>query len=237
VEVRAIDNGGKPGLGAGDTLRLIFDTPTNTPDPSSASSIASFLNFSASLGESYTGTWDDVQTLSIQILNDSATSPYKFTKIGALKVSTQVGIRTADESSLFAVSSRILTEGSWGQHSPPSLVSVIAANGENSSAGLDSNDTITLTFDIDTNEPVAATRSDIDLFLSFSAQIGVDYRGVWITPKILSVVVRNASHAAHANEGWEPACGCKVRGWTPKCRRVVYGLHVHRDIGWLVGCA
>ncbi|MHC4202057.1 MAG: LamG domain-containing protein, partial [Planctomycetota bacterium] len=77
----------------------------------------------------------------------------------------------------------------------PFIVSVTAAG---SDPGLTDGDTLTIVFDVDTNEPGVATKADIDGLINFDPAslgrtLGESYTGAWTAPDTLVITVLNAA--------------------------------------------
>jgi hypothetical protein len=146
-------NGLAPGLSNNDTLTVVFDRDTNVPAVGSVSDINDLFAFTASLGSDYTGQWSSVTTLLITLVNTTAAGTSAQTRVNALQLTILAGgnLKSADLSSDSSTSSAVLRRGSWGNHSTaPSISSVVAADG-GSAAGLNINDTLTVTFNDSTN--------------------------------------------------------------------------------------
>ena len=62
------------GYGAGDTLTLRFDVPTDTPPAATRVQVDRLLAFSQHLGLDYTGAWHDASTLRITIVAPTTTT-------------------------------------------------------------------------------------------------------------------------------------------------------------------
>lgn len=71
VSIEAADNGNGPGINAGDTITIRFNTETNQPPAALKSEIDSLLDFGLekSLGSNYSGIWLDKQTLVVTVLD------------------------------------------------------------------------------------------------------------------------------------------------------------------------
>jgi len=79
----------------------------------------------------------------------------------------------------------------------PILVSATADDPDDALGVIDAGDTITLVFDQDTNTPVVATKSDLDLLVDFGSNVlGTNYTGNWNgTQDTLTISVADATGA------------------------------------------
>merc|ERR1712054_459609 len=195
VSTTASDAGNASGLNTGDKITIVFDRHTNVPGVSTKSDVDVLLNFSATLGTTYVGTWLSLSVLELKLTNVynrfdddhtslnyadiSSTAPYKDTKVGTLSVTVKAGgyLQSADLSSVHSTSSDVLI-GSWGDHSAPEIVSVTASEGGAVESGFGAGDTITVVFDKQTSLPVEPTKSGVDSLFMFSSYLGDDYSGV-----------------------------------------------------------
>merc|ERR1712178_115777 len=58
-----------------------------------------------------------------------------------------------------------------------------------SSPGLNTGDKITVVFDRHTNVPAVSTKTGVDTLLSFSATLGTNYTGVWLSLSVLQITI------------------------------------------------
>merc|ERR1712054_327665 len=213
VSTTASDAGNASGLNTGDKITIVFDRHTNVPGVSTKSDVDVLLNFSATLGTTYVGTWLSLSVLELELTNVynrfdedhtslnfadiSSTAPYKDTKGGTLIVTVKAGgyLQSADLSSVHSTSSDVLI-GSWGDHSAPEIVSVTASEGGVSESGIGNGDTITIVFDKQTSLPVVNTKLLVDQFLHFSSYLGDDYSGVWTSYTTVKITLVDVTHAA-----------------------------------------
>ncbi len=75
----------------------------------------------------------------------------------------------------------------------PQIVRVVAADPDNLDAEYGAQDTITVYFDRATDQPDVATRADVDMIFMFEPPLGNDYRGTWVTPRQLEIMIVDAS--------------------------------------------
>jgi REJ domain/Fibronectin type III domain len=74
--------------------------------------------------------------------------------------------------------------------SGPVITSFVASDPDNLDSIYSDNDVLTVTFDVATNEPAAASKSDIDALFTFNpADIGTAYTGSWTSPTTLVITV------------------------------------------------
>lgn len=65
--MEARDTGDQAGMGVGDSILIQFSTDTNAPNVNSKEAIDHLIRFSASIGSSYTGTWETPKSLILTI--------------------------------------------------------------------------------------------------------------------------------------------------------------------------
>ena len=103
----------------------------------------------------------------------------------SLTVKASGDLTSEDRSSVLSTATSTLS-GSWGDHAAPAIVSTTASDG-GSSPGLNTGDKITVVFDRHTNVPAVSTKAGVDTLLSFSATLGTDYTGVWLSLSVLEL--------------------------------------------------
>ena len=121
------------------------------------------------------------------------TAPYKNTRVNSaqwgngmsLTVKASADLTSEDRSSVLSTATSTLS-GSWGDHAAPAIVSTTASDG-GSSPGLNTGDKITVVFDRHTNVPAVSTKTGVDTLLSFSATLGTNYTGVWLSLSVLEL--------------------------------------------------
>jgi hypothetical protein len=79
--------------------------------------------------------------------------------------------------------------------SGPAIVSLAADDPDNGDAIYSNGDRLKMIFDEDTNQPAAATKSEIDGLLEFNAGIGMDYYGSWPNAQTLEIIITDAGIA------------------------------------------
>ena len=174
---------------AGGPIRIgTFDT-----------SIVTFTNSSVfTLAEPYAGeTADYVKlyggsrtTALLTITNTSTADPYK-TRVGGLRMAVRqlAGLRSSDLTSEPSVVEATLG-GSWGPQPAPKVTSVVASDVDQEPGvgtgeiSLSFGDTLTVSFDSATNAPDLDTAAKINAALNFSASIGSNYVGSWLTRRL-----------------------------------------------------
>ena len=78
----------------------------------------------------------------------------------------------------------------------PEIVSVVADDPDNEDQVYSSGDTITITFNADTDQPTVATKSDLDRIFIFDPPLGTDYAGEWLDPKTLQITILEIDDAS-----------------------------------------
>merc|ERR1712054_744255 len=134
---------------------------------------------------------DDATVSGSTKCNDTA--PYKNTRVNSaqwgngmsLTVKASADLTSEDRSSVLSTATSTLS-GSWGDHAAPAIVSTTASDG-GSSSGLNTGDKITVVFDRHTNVPAVSTKTGVDTLLSFSATLGTNYTGVWLSLSVLEL--------------------------------------------------
>ena len=71
----------------------------------------------------------------------------------------------------------------------PRVVRVVADDPDNTDTSYGAGDTITIFFDVNTNQPNVATKNDLDRIFVFNPSLGDDYTGVWLTPSVLVITI------------------------------------------------
>ena len=71
----------------------------------------------------------------------------------------------------------------------PQIVRVLVEDADNVDTICGTGDTITVFFDVGTDQPAVATKSDLDHIFNFSPSIGEDYSGVWLSPNVLQITI------------------------------------------------
>merc|ERR1712086_918327 len=78
----------------------------------------------------------------------------------------------------------------------PEILSVTAAEGGASEAGIGLGDTITVVFDKQTTLQAVDTKIGVDELFDFSSYIGDDYTAVWTSYTTVQITIVDATHAA-----------------------------------------
>ncbi|MFC1671673.1 hypothetical protein ACFL01_00920 [Planctomycetota bacterium] len=183
-------------LGMGDTLTIIFDINTNTPMAATAFDIEQFISFTAghTLGTSYSGTWENPKKLRINTMDSDGNVDLGDTLTiggGLLKDASGWSVACTDSSAI---------SGDWGVVPPaPSIISAVGDDPDDMDSSLSTGDKLTITFDINTNQPAVATSGDIDNLMEFAGgarYLGTSYWGWWVTPKKLEISVSDGGGAS-----------------------------------------
>eukprot|EP00003_Mantamonas_plastica_P032645 TRINITY_DN897_c0_g3_i9.p1 TRINITY_DN897_c0_g3~~TRINITY_DN897_c0_g3_i9.p1 ORF type:complete len:1090 (+),score=343.75 TRINITY_DN897_c0_g3_i9:1589-4858(+) len=164
---------------AGDTLLLVFAEPTNEPVVGSKAALDHLFNFSVSIGNDYTGSWLNSTHLLITLTDvPSSVGVSVIPRIGDLVVSTNfpnpTGVKNQAETSLETLAS-VAVSGDWGQKQPE-IVKVVYPSSPFILVG----DKILVIFDVPTNQPIVATKEDVDRVVQFCQPIAKNYTGRWI---------------------------------------------------------
>jgi hypothetical protein len=161
---------GEIGAGAGDTVTIVFDTPTNEP-AIAAADVATKLVLSAgswgTAGNGLSAAWTDATTLVVTLGTDATVK-----KGAAVTIDLSAGITDIGEESAASTSS-LAIGGTFGSQTP-AISSITAAEAGANEVGAGADDTVTIVFDTPTNQPAIAA-ADIATKLALSA-------GSWGTP-------------------------------------------------------
>ncbi|XP_078656153.1 uncharacterized protein LOC144902533 isoform X2 [Branchiostoma floridae x Branchiostoma belcheri] len=76
----------------------------------------------------------------------------------------------------------------------PQVVSVVADDADNGDSQWSNGDTLTITFDVDTDTPPVATETEISRIMTFNPPLGTSYTGQWETSSVLVITVHDTSH-------------------------------------------
>jgi len=182
----------------GDTITITFDQTTNKPTVATKADIDNCFTFNEVLGTNagaYTGAWNgggDILTITIADIT-GATPP----AIGTLTATVNLGcnLLNAAATSDPSVSASGGITGDWGiVIVPPAISAFVADDPDNADVIYSNGDTITITFDMNTNQPAVATMANLDTCFTFSQVLGTNagaYTGVWTTAAILTITIND----------------------------------------------
>jgi hypothetical protein len=169
----------------GDTLDISFSAATNAPALLLKAEIATVFEFSSPIGFSYSGEWlPGNTTFRIRILVAGTDKPV-IGSVWAFIQPNQVVLRNAHSTSLPCVGSSAALSGNWGTLAGPLIVLLVADDEDDRDNIYGPGDTITVTFDKNTNTPPAATKAEIDALLGFTQDLGQNYIGRWLNKHTL----------------------------------------------------
>ena len=213
VSVQADDDGASPGLDVGDVIRIIFDVMVEQVDISTKAAIDKVFVFSTdkeatnptSIGKNYVGEWVLIEegskpysskTAKVTIRDDTGVDRSK-TAVDKLRISVKANIlRSSDGQSVFIspapTTMGTLLSGGFGIPDAPRIVSVQAHN-TGGQSGIGTNDRIIVEFNQQTNKPVAERKEDVDAIFAFSEPFAANYRGTWLTGKLLEIKITEYS--------------------------------------------
>ena len=77
----------------------------------------------------------------------------------------------------------------------PEIVSVVADDPDNADQVYGSGDTITITFNADTDQPAVTTKSDLDRIFVFDPPLGTNYEGEWLDLRTLQITILEVDDA------------------------------------------
>jgi len=207
------------GYSNGDTLSIKFDKPTNRPSAANKVEIDDLLDFSASIGQNYVGSWRSPTNLVLTILDadsnddgsvDANDAPNVDPDIDALTVILKAGGKLRDKSQTSLIStdrSPRLTADFVSGEGP--LITSITADDPNGGpdTGFSDGDIVNIRFSEDTNQPLKEinnnnfSQEDIDSLFIFTQNsqlesLGVDYTGTWINEKTFRITIIDAGTAS-----------------------------------------
>ena len=171
-------------VAAGDSIRL--GTVSNIPvSEVTAGTLRLSSNITAAAAGQATAN-RPIFTISRRVLEltlgDTSNVDIRRVKPGMVVAVREAGdLRTSDLSSVPCTDTAELG-GTFGPYPPPELISAVAEGTTSEGGeGLSPGDRLRLTFSSDTNTPEVNSSTAIDLLFSFSAELGSDYRGTWLT--------------------------------------------------------
>eukprot|EP00727_Mastigamoeba_balamuthi_P005371 m51a1_g14832 hypothetical protein (4244) ;mRNA; f:692485-711070 len=188
--------------GNGDQLYIVFSAPTNTPALADRTAINAVFAFSTPLGASYAGVWTTTTTLVITVLNITgyvAPGPV----VGVFTVALNAGqtaIYNLGKTSLPSAGTSPVLSGNWGTLPGPSIVSLVADDPDDRDNTFSSGDTLTINFDMATDQPSAGTKALVDSLLTFTTSIGTSYYGAWVSSTALRITIVDATLTGTAPE-------------------------------------
>eukprot|EP00163_Fabomonas_tropica_P010306 TRINITY_DN2040_c0_g1_i1.p1 TRINITY_DN2040_c0_g1~~TRINITY_DN2040_c0_g1_i1.p1 ORF type:complete len:6542 (+),score=1422.00 TRINITY_DN2040_c0_g1_i1:1620-21245(+) len=189
--------------GPGDLLTVTFDKPGNKPDISTMSKLQTFVTFTYQAspvlwGINITGSWNaagDVATMSINDVTGQSNVPASIADIAKMTVSLKAGdlqVPSGKGSTRSIFDSSVSASGSWGSLPPPKITSAIAADPGHRDTVYSAGDTITIIFDVATNQPTLGGKTAVDSVFTFSQPLGSNYSAVWVSPTVAVVTVLEA---------------------------------------------
>ncbi len=184
-----------PSLSPGDVLTITFSKPTNVPPLSTFydADIQAMFVFSSFIGVNLVGVWNrDASAVAITVgatsLGNTTASP-ELTAVGVLTMTLNATSNLQDAAKLShaAVYPWIRVSGTWGVATIPKFLpstglyspSFVANTG--GQAGIGAGDTLVLRFDNPCKQLPVTTKANLDALFNFSAPLGLDYTGAWVT--------------------------------------------------------
>jgi hypothetical protein len=187
--------------GNDDTITFVFSENTNEPfGPNPTQGNLDTMFGAMNLGTTYSGTWTDAQTLTITVTNATGgTEP----TLGVTTYTLQAAanLKNAANTSLVSTDTSAAITGNWGIPAP-TITSVTADDPDNLDAVYGNDDTITIVFSENTNEPYGPNPTQGNLDTMFGAMnLGTTYSGTWTDAQTLTITITNATG------GTEPTIG------------------------------
>ncbi|GFN39712.1 MAG: hypothetical protein YK1309IOTA_700001, partial [Marine Group I thaumarchaeote] len=197
-------------VSAGDTITAIFNTPTNQPfgptlGKTELEALFSFSQILTTNPAGITGAWIDDVTLVITLVNPIGNTLSTGDAGLRLTVKESANLKDFTGNSLASRASSSSLTGNFGIKPGPAFLTVQAGDPDGTisgeAAGLTNGDTITATFDQDTNRPNIATKADVDALFAFEDSlfmpkiIGSNYVGTWLTKSVAQITILDSSGA------------------------------------------
>ena len=183
--------------GNGDTLTFTFDVNTNqTPGTTlNKAGVDNLFDFGGvSMGADYTGEWTDRQTLIIMVIDAVGATPPAIGNVFTLKTSGDIRREVGGLKISNAATPPL--SGDFGEPLPaPVIISAVADDPDNADKIYSNGDTLTFTFDVNTNQAPETTldKAGMDNLFDFgSVSLGADYSGEWTDRKTLIITVIDA---------------------------------------------
>ena len=188
------ESGGSAGaLDSGDRLVIVFSSPPYQLDLSSKAKVDSLFGFSASIGANYSAEWRNLTSLVITVINASSAADRMLTtyNILTLTLKTSGNMLPADLEGIATTGSAKLSCGTFGIATPPVILSLVASG---TAGGISNNDKLTISFDQQVLTPSIATKEDVDALFQFSAGIGKNYSGKWLSHTVAEITMLDVTN-------------------------------------------
>ena len=186
-------------FGAGDTLTITFDAPTNKAGSGLLSEaggkayVDELFSFSHSLGARYHGRWRDASVFVVTMVDTGGHAIPA--SLGGATVAVVGDIKTSNELSRWCKAVTPLS-GNTGTQAAPTIAAFDAHTWDLHDAGWSHHDTITIRFDRPTDRGGRqGGKGFVDTTISFSQPLGADYSGTWRDASTFVVTVLDASGA------------------------------------------
>ena len=186
-------------FGAGDTLTITFDAPTNKAGSGLLSEaggkayVDELFSFSHSLGARYHGRWRDASVFVVTMVDTGGHAIPA--SLGGATVAVVGDIKTSNELSRWCKAVTPLS-GNTGTQAAPTIAAFDAQTWDLHDAGWSHHDTITIRFDRPTDRGGRqGGKGFVDTTISFSQPLGADYSGTWRDASTFVVTVLDASGA------------------------------------------
>ncbi len=186
-----------------DTISITFDSDTNTPGGmgiQTKTAVNDLYAFTESLGESYTGQWNTADTFVIIITNTTGATP-PIINVTTVTPTGITPILSADETSSPSIAESPVLSGNFGTFVPQQeliITSLVADDPDNLDDVYSDGDTITITFNSDTNMPGREgmqTKATVNNLFTFTEHLGKAYSGEWIAPDTYTITIKGIRNA------------------------------------------
>ena len=151
-------------------------------------------------GIAYFGPADGILPVGVQALIDlGVTTPFKTTLADAGEYTLTLSLVDIEEGNINVGEAATETFTVASQETPaaPEIVSAVAHEGGSSEPGLGANDTLTITFNVDTNQSgTLKDKAAVDAVINWGEKsFGTEYSGIWRDAKTLEIRAINAADA------------------------------------------
>ena len=191
--------GSSPVLNNGDTVTMTFNKETNGGGFGigtllTKSDLATIVTFSQSLGNGYVGTWLNRRQLEITC-TDVTGNGVPVLGVFTMGVLASGNVRNYPPASVPSDHQSPVLSGDFGP-SPIQVVSVVANDPVDLIDTFNSGDELFVTFSQATDKgglPDILTKAHIDSLLRFSASLGADYTGEWLSDRKIKITCVDAT--------------------------------------------
>lgn len=192
-------------LSTDDTITITFDSDTNMPGGigiQRQNAINDMFTFSEFIGGSFRGNWVSADTFVITI--KSARNADLIIGTTTVTPTGVIPIRSYDGVSLASFETSPVLDGDFGDLNlepiipVPRIISIVADDPNDLDDTYSRDDTITITFDSETNMPGGTNlqrKPIINDMFTFSEELGRSYVGKWVSPDTFTITIKSVNNA------------------------------------------